>query len=195
MSVLLAAAMVGLFGEWAQVRACSCAIRPPDLLANALWDDARAVFLGEPYAVTPVMDAHGYVSAVQVSFRVHTSWKGATGNRLGLVTAGDEAACGFSFQAGRTYLIFAFETAEDLSAGLCSVKDAAYVDDEIQALNEWQTEPITLDDADDANFPPFALDAPVVNGPWSMILCGAGLPLFLGASGASMVCARRRRGH
>lgn len=165
-----------------EVMACSCAIRPPTLFVDDLYDDARAVFVGEPLAITPVIDGDGFVRSLHVDFLVHESWKGVTGSRMGLTTSGDEASCGVDFQVGREYLIFAFASDDRLSANLCAVKDAGAADDELRALAGDLFEGMVLDEGDDRMFPPFAdLDSidPVSNQPAQLSLCGAGVPTLL----------------
>lgn len=165
-----------------EVMACSCAIRPPALLVDELFEDARAVFVGEPYAVTPVIDANGLVQSVHVDFVVHESWKGVSGSRMGLTTSGDEASCGVDFQVGREYLVFAFASDEVLSANLCSVKDVEAAEDELRTLASDSFEDVVLDEGDDRLFPPLAdvdsIDA-VSNQPTQTPLCGAGVTTLL----------------
>lgn len=165
-----------------EVMACSCAVRPPALFVDELYDDARAVFVGEPFAITPVMDGTGFVQSVHVDFVVHESWKGVTGSRMGLTTSGDEASCGVDFQVGREYLVFAFASDDGLSANLCAVKDVAAAEDELRALASDSFEDVALDPGDDRLFPPLAdgdsID-PVSNQPAQAPLCGAGVPTML----------------
>ncbi len=181
--VVLAFVACSAWGSVAsEVMACSCAIRPPALLVDELFEEAPAVFVGEAYAVTPVMDTNGFVRSVHVNFVVHESWKGVSGSRMGLSTSGDEASCGVDFQVGREYLVLAFASDDGLSANLCAVKGVEAADDELRALAGDSFEGVVLDEGDDRLFPPFAdVDSidPVSNQPAQTPFCGAGVPTML----------------
>lgn len=165
-----------------EAMACSCAIRPPALLVDELYDDARAVFVGEPFAITPVMDGDGFVRSVHVDFVVHESWKGVTGSRMGLSTSGDEASCGVDFQVGREYLVLAFASDDGLSANLCAVKGVEAADDELRALAGEPFEDLVLEEGNDPLFPPVTdadRDDPAGDAPPATALCGAGIPMMM----------------
>lgn len=194
---MLGAAWLGATGAHTAVRACSCAIRPPQLYALELFPDAHAVFLGEAYEVIEVSDAQGVIGEARVNFMVEQAWKGVTGMRLGLTTSGDEASCGASFQVGKTYLVFAFASDVALSANLCSVKDADYAADELRAFDDREVAPLELAAGHDATFPPFidSIDGAVNDQvPRPPTLCGIGamMTLWLGTTKCLASYLRRR---
>lgn len=180
--VLVLAAWSGLAARGADARACSCAFRPPALYVDELFDDARAVFVGAPYAVRPVVDARGFVQTVYVDFEVYESWKGVSGSRVGVVTSGDEASCGVDFQVGRTYLVFAFSSDNHLAANLCAVKDSWAAEDELGRLGDGSFDAVMLTEGDDPDFPPVAERSSEYHEsgqPVAATICGAGLPMMM----------------
>jgi hypothetical protein len=100
-----------LVGSW--VFACSCA--PPPEPKKAL-EQAKAVFLGE---VTKI-EEDGQNRTVTV--KVERWWKGGDTAEVTVSTAKDGAACGYGFQKGMKYLVYATGGEKDkpLRASLCS---------------------------------------------------------------------------
>ncbi len=58
--------------------------------------------------------------SVEVELRVGRRFKGAEADTVTVFTAESSAACGYGFEQGGTYLIYARETDGQLSASLCS---------------------------------------------------------------------------
>ena len=97
--------------------ACSCA--PPEGPSAEL-GRASAVFSGRVMEVRGPKGAgrtHGMVEAV---FEVGRAWKGAAGKQISVYTYSDSAACGYAFEAGRSYLVYAYVGGGRLTTGLCS---------------------------------------------------------------------------
>jgi hypothetical protein len=99
---------------------CSCmAVQD---LAEALWG-ADAVFVGTVQAVTerPRGEAGELpLSESIVHFRVVGKWKGEIGKTVRLSTGVSDADCGFPFERGQSYLVFASGEIENLSTGVCT---------------------------------------------------------------------------
>ena len=91
--------------------ACSCAPAPPP--QEAL-QQAAAVFTGTVVGV----DTAGVTNTVRL--RVERSWKGAKCGEVTVVTSADSAACGYDFQVGQSYLVYAERQKGKLNASLCS---------------------------------------------------------------------------
>ena len=92
-------------------RACDCAPLPdaPEALAAA-----AAVFRGT------VVDIGGAIDPrIRVVFEVEAVWKGPQEELLEVSTSENEALCGFGFEMGREYLVFAFGDAPDLFTNIC----------------------------------------------------------------------------
>ena len=92
-------------------RACDCALLPGPAEALA---KAAAVFRGTVVELGGVVD-----SRIRATFDVETVWKGPQAEVLGVSTGEHEAMCGFPFEMGREYLVFAFGEPEDLMTNIC----------------------------------------------------------------------------
>ena len=91
---------------------CSCLRPGPPLTAL---DQATAVFAGEVSAINQT--ARGF----EVSFSVAEVWKGELPQNLVITTGPHSAACGYSFEVGQDYLVYAHGRDNNrLGAGLCS---------------------------------------------------------------------------
>jgi hypothetical protein len=93
---------LGLFPS--MVSACSCIMPVPPLEALAQSD---AVFVGTVTGITLVGDYRK-----NVEFEALVVWKGDVGKGVSVSTARDSAACGFGFEAGKTYVVYAHDDAE-----------------------------------------------------------------------------------
>jgi hypothetical protein len=114
--------------------ACSCA--PPSLPATAFAEMA-AVFAGsvihvggtggsslarwlEPLrrllGLAPMANAF----ALKVDVQVITAWKGVTVTPIAILTSPGSGSCGYSFVAGRPYLIYAFDGQGGLNTNTCT---------------------------------------------------------------------------
>jgi len=107
------------------VQACSC--------AEQGFDEARqrasAIFEGQVKAI----EAEG--GRLQVRFWVVRSFKGASDELLTLGTATDAAACGYSFQVGQSYLVYAEPGEGGLEASRCTrTRPMAEAGDDLDAL-------------------------------------------------------------
>ena len=95
---------------------CSCA--PPESVLVER-DRATAVFTGTVRQMTPIYG--GY----EVEFSVFDQWKGDVTNTIRIKTTGQGASCGYAFQAGETYLVYAANNFypiwddNDLIANIC----------------------------------------------------------------------------
>jgi shikimate kinase len=91
--------------------ACSCAPQPPPQEALK---QSVAVFTGTVAGVT----TSGQNRLVQI--RVEKVWKGAKCGEVTVTTALDDAACGYNFEVGQSYLVYATKEKGKLSVSLCS---------------------------------------------------------------------------
>ena len=81
--------------------ACSCIAPPPPKKAL---EQANSVFSGK---VTKIEEAGE--SELAVTFELATTWKGAAGKEVTLYTANQSAACGYGFEEGKSYLVYAHQ--------------------------------------------------------------------------------------
>lgn len=102
--------------------ACSCAVET-GISAEERIEDAfslgGAVFSGEAVSIEGPAESAAMSSAapVTVTFDVSEVWKGPQANTLEATTAVSSASCGYNFQTGEEYLVYA---SEDLQVSLCS---------------------------------------------------------------------------
>ncbi len=119
------------------VGACSCAENPSVEIALERSD---AVFSGEVVNVKEVRNPQGYMSK-SVLFEVFQSWKGVEQSQLIIATGLGGGDCGFDFQVGKHYLVYATESSmyggESLAAIICSrTKALSSVQGDLSILGE-----------------------------------------------------------
>lgn len=109
--------------------ACTCA----EIEVAEAFDLADAVFTGD---VATVGDDPDDGSDLRVAFEVSRRFKGADVASIAIFTSGSSAACGFLFEAGESYLVYAAESGGSLFASACSrTRPLASAEDEIVALD------------------------------------------------------------
>ncbi len=96
--------------------ACSC-VEPGPPAAEAVRADA--VFAGEVVGVEPV--ARQGLPRLRVTFALTAVWKGVPeGDTVSVHTARDSSTCGYPFELGERYLVYAHATPDGLATGICS---------------------------------------------------------------------------
>lgn len=106
------------FGAAETSLACSCLAptgTPRTQVSNA-YKDAAAIFSGTVKSVTPTADGNDMI----VTFTVKDTWKGAAVKEITIKTAKESAMCGYHFEDGKEYIVYAHGTAADLGVGNCS---------------------------------------------------------------------------
>lgn len=109
--LILTLALVLGFGLSDMAIACSCAPPPPPAQAR---DAADSVFSGTVLSVTPGKNG------LDVEIQVDRSWKKARCGTVVVQTPSDSAMCGYGFEVGKSYLIYADMQKGKLSTNLCS---------------------------------------------------------------------------
>ena len=69
---------------------------------------------------TPRGEDSNFLSGVKVRFEVSKIWKGKLEQQIVVTTSGSSASCGYSFQKGAEYLVYASAQEAKLQTGLCS---------------------------------------------------------------------------
>lgn len=121
------------FASIATVSACSC-LRPAPPLESL--EQSTAVFAGEVVDIK-VLDGVVVSSAdpVKVTFEVSQTWKGPDYKTLVLTTARDSASCGYSFEEGEEYIVYAYGESDKLTTNICSRTNIlASAQDDLQEL-------------------------------------------------------------
>lgn len=113
------------------VSACSC-VMPPG--PEAARDASDAVFSGKVTRVVP----GGRM--LKVTLQVDRSWKGASCGEVTLETAADGATCGFGFEEGKTYLVYAAGEEGGLTTNLCTrTRSIDQAEEDLEKLGEPET--------------------------------------------------------
>jgi hypothetical protein len=96
--------------------ACSCLVsdKPLKTQVKEAFNGAAAVFAGEAVEVAKVED--GFL----VKFKVEKSWKGKFSREIKITTNADSAMCGYTFEVGKKYIVYADGSADKLAVYLCS---------------------------------------------------------------------------
>ncbi|HJR58050.1 MAG TPA: hypothetical protein VJ813_01575 [Vicinamibacterales bacterium] len=123
-SLVVLLAGLGVFGSSRPALACSC--MPAGPACQAFWK-TDAVFDATVLSITPLKRTES-IGGREPSFAdklvkldVHRSWKGAQPGPLEVTTSGTGASCGYDFEEGQRYLIFARHGGDGLLAvSLCS---------------------------------------------------------------------------
>ncbi|HEY7289496.1 MAG TPA: carboxypeptidase regulatory-like domain-containing protein [Vicinamibacterales bacterium] len=112
-AVLVSAASLAI--EVPDASACSCVRRQPSCTA----DTGEIAFIGTPTSSVPIVgiDSH---PVLRFTFAVDESLSGKVPRSTTIETASDTAACGFPFQVGRKYLVYARSTAAGYHVSFCS---------------------------------------------------------------------------
>jgi hypothetical protein len=132
-----------LYGGWifglhpGQAHACSCLQPPPP---DEALRQADAVFAGEvtDFRIPAPGNRATRFDRYEATFRVTAVWKGPDSDRIKVLTADpSQEMCGYRFEPGIRYLVYAIEMPEGLGTSTCSrtaVLDAAGYD--LAALGE-----------------------------------------------------------
>lgn len=111
-----------------QASACSCIASKP--ICQSYWE-ADAVFVGTVTRMEPLGRSLGPIRSVggfDVQFALHEAFRGAQGEAATIWTGGGGGDCGYPFEIGREYLVFAYkdEKLGRLETGICSRTTLAY---------------------------------------------------------------------
>ncbi|WP_102029070.1 hypothetical protein [Salirhabdus sp. Marseille-P4669] len=118
--------------------ACSCV--PPGAPVEEM-KESSAVFLGK---VTEIANKDRGsltfppdIEQVAVQFEVEKSWKGLNQKEVVVYTASNSASCGFEFEVGREYLVYASEGEGNLQTSYCTrTAQLEMADEDIAELGE-----------------------------------------------------------
>jgi hypothetical protein len=101
-------------------RACSCfPLRSPE----EEMDDSTAVFSGQVIQIMSPDPVGGLISTgdqLTVTFTVFEIWKGPLENPMIIQTARDSATCGYNFEVGQDYLVYAHGNGSNLQTNICT---------------------------------------------------------------------------
>ena len=123
------AVLVGF--SWTEAQACTCALPFGSLTLKQQVKKARkesqAVFAGK------VMEVKSEGYGVTVKFHVETVWKGKLSQEVTISTGQGGGDCGYRFQVGDEYVVYAYGSDGRLSTNICQ-RTAPLSEDEVTAL-------------------------------------------------------------
>lgn len=130
--ILLLGTSLFLLGANAAM-ACKCAPTTP----QQSLERANAVFSGK---VIDVDKSSNPSEANRITFEVSKVWKGTNKQKLVITTSSSSASCGYSFQEGKEYLVYASTQDNKLQTGSCSgTKSLADARADLAALGRGET--------------------------------------------------------
>ncbi|MBX7193741.1 MAG: hypothetical protein K1X94_16920 [Sandaracinaceae bacterium] len=112
--VLFAALLVAVLPP-GRAHACSCALQS----FEEARERATAIFEGRVESIE-LMASAGEPAQRRVRFHVTQSWRGVEHESVEIRTAAHGAACGYGFEVGQHYLVYAEGEAQDLTVSACS---------------------------------------------------------------------------
>lgn len=117
--------------------ACACSCAPPGSPDEEL-TRATAVFTGKVVGLAKPLDGFGPISSadpIKVTFQVYTVWKGSISQTTTITTSRSGASCGYTFEKGSEYIVYAHGPENDLAVSLCSrTRPLAVADDDLAVL-------------------------------------------------------------
>jgi hypothetical protein len=95
--------------------ACSCSTNP----SNETFENSAAVFIG---TVTGIEHSSNNtrLGSYNVQFSVEEAWKGISDPQTTVITSDNDGTCGYDFQQGIKYLVYAYGSEESLQTGICN---------------------------------------------------------------------------
>ena len=118
-ALILFTLVVNIFYRLGSAFPCSCA--PPGTPREEL-EKSDAVFKGTvlELKVDTLRVQNAAILFFKVKFEVLAAWKGVDLGEITLATNFESAACGFPFEQGVDYLVYAFSQNDSLSTNLCT---------------------------------------------------------------------------
>lgn len=115
--------------------ACSCIapVTPQEAL-----ESSTAVFTGKVVSTevqNGVMISSG--DPVTVTFDVSKIWKGSESQTIVITTAREDASCGYTFEKGKEYIVYAYGEENELGTNICTRTNMlANAQEDLQELGE-----------------------------------------------------------
>ena len=99
--------------------ACSCLLSPEPLKkqVQGAFSSSDAVFSGE---VIEIKASPTNEYDVLVKLKINYVWKGESTREITIKTARDSSMCGYGFEVGKIYLVYAYGLKDDFSTTNCS---------------------------------------------------------------------------
>lgn len=119
--------------------ACSCLAPDPNKSlqeqVGEAYKNSSAVFSAKVLSVSETSQGENK----KVKLRLTKTWKGKLSKSITITTAMDSAMCGYNFEAGKTYLIYAYgKNSKSLSTNICSRTSEITVTKDVAALDKFK---------------------------------------------------------
>jgi len=127
--------LLNVFLHFDLILACTCA--PPGTPTEEL-QKSDAVFIGTVIDLTPVnRDQSGMFLFHKVKLEVKSYWKGVNLGEVTVTTAAQSGMCGFAFEQGSTYLVYAFVQGDSLLTNICTrTKRLSEAEEDVEELGK-----------------------------------------------------------
>lgn len=123
-TIILVAGFLLAYGDsFDPAFACSCV--PPRPIQEA-YETSVAVFSGKVARIDA--DQFGRMAI----FYVDTTWKGVSKDTVKVLTAAQSSACGYKFEEGRSYIVYAYSGGEDSSLKTSSCSRTASAENALE---------------------------------------------------------------
>lgn len=100
------------------------AIQDRPARTDTSWLTALAEWTRQLFGATPLLPARDHAFR-QVTFTVHETFKGTPVPTLSLATGLGGGDCGYPFETGQSYVVYAHGEGDALQAGICSLTGPA----------------------------------------------------------------------
>ena len=119
--------------------ACACSCAPPGPPLEEL-ARSTAVFTGKVVGLAKPLGGFGPISSadpIKVTFQVYTVWKGSVSQTTTITTSRSGASCGYTFEKGSEYIVYADGLNDSLTVSLCSrTQPLPAAEDDLAALGD-----------------------------------------------------------
>ena len=188
--ILLAALLTGIAMAYLPQTTFACSCAEPKPVTDAA-EGAQIVFAGKVADVTEAKSKQGFFIK-NIQFETETVYKGEAGSRITVWTGSGGGDCGFFFQKGMSYLVYAYASGPDGNGdepgtGICTrTKELSQAQGDLDLLGQGMPPNKDLDQpiADSAK----DID---VKLPWPLL---AGVVAVIAASIAIGLLLRKKRG-
>lgn len=121
--------------------ACSCLSEsaPIEKQVKDAYTKSSAVFVGQVLEVAKKPDGF----SVTVRFRIEKSWDKNFQKEITITTGINSAMCGYEFQTGKKYLVYANGADNRLSTNICTRTASAKANKDVALLNKLKKPKIT----------------------------------------------------
>lgn len=126
-------------------QACSCAGTGP-ACSEAVHPENVAIFVGTVVSIAEAQPPTNPQSGgmLEVTLAVEEPFKGVTTKEISITTDRSEAACGFPFEKGQKYLVYASEYERKLYTSICQrTMSIRYAEKDLKYLRAFESAPLT----------------------------------------------------